>query len=194
MSSKRKNTPTKLASTETHIMDIMLNKQQSIGSPGGASTEHSDDNDCDLSQGRPPNGVRVTSPAPSSDGSVRDDGSESPGSDRQPRSKKQRILQSVMRRSPSPMDNNNMKKEDEDLLRRHLHEQEGMVPEGAALASIEAALNAPGSTKDKQARLNAMIQQLQSIKERLNQVRHTLLMQVNAMQMEGLVGDLSLDS
>jgi hypothetical protein len=170
MSSKRKNTPIKIASTESHMMDVLLNKD-AAQSPGAASdcSDAPNDNDCELPQTA--NGM-VASPA-SSEGSLH--GSESPGSDKTPRSKKQRILQSVMRRSPSPADNNNLKKGDdeEDMLRMHLNQQDALMPDDVSLASIEAALSAPGSNKDKQARLNAMIRQLQSIKESLSQVRTT---------------------
>lgn len=193
MSSKRKNTPTKLASNN-HMMDILLHKDQHKSpayenSDGGDSPVHSDSD----SESAPPSSdvLSQQNKSPSyyaNEDSFRD-GMESPGSDK-PQSKKQRILQSVLHqndscgsRSPSPESdlhlNNNLplttKPSARELRDSVASSEDGAMSEeqdDGAFASIEAALKAAGSTKDKQKRLNAMIQQLQSIKDQLSQVSH----------------------
>ena len=109
MSSKRKNTPTKLAASNI-VTDIMMHKdhqrasyENSIPSDTDSHLHSDSDSECDMA-------LHIVteqhkSPCYSAQDDAYREGADSPGSDK-PQSKKQRILQSVMRLDNSNHGNN----------------------------------------------------------------------------------------
>ena len=181
MSSKRKNTPTKLAKDE-----VVIQREKLEQCSDGDSNHGDSDSDSESSLS-----LHIVSKPEQLD-EYRD--SDSPGSER-PQTKKQRLLQSVKCEnsdsdSESQTNNNNMTKPNggsqrksmDNVLRRLSSKVSETVPQdgvngvrvgengGAVMENIKAAIGAEGSLKEKEKRLSDMIAQLQAMKESLAKV------------------------
>ena len=182
MSSKRKNTPTKLAKDEVVIQREKIEQC----SDGDSNCDSDSDSDSSLS-------LHIVSKPEQLD-ELHD--SDCPGSER-PQSKKQRILQSVQCSGQSDSEsessymnhnnnnNNNMTKSSSGPIRKSmdtvLRKLSSKQTESAVcnlkaespgesvevMDNIKAAIGAEGSLKDKERRLSDMIAQLQAMKESL---------------------------
>ncbi len=190
MSSKRKNTPTKLSKD-----DVLIHREHSIenGSDGDSHNESDSESESSLS-------LHIVSKSDQIEDY--ENGADSPGSLDRPQSKKQRILQSVKCDNESDTDpevsylnNNNIltkptvglmntRKSMDSVLRRlnhkadsHHHTMKGnhTVQEGGdVIDSIKAAMSSSESVEDKEKKLSLMIAQLQNMKESLAQQKDSI--------------------
>ena len=184
MSSKRKNTPTKLSKDE-----VLIHREHIENGSDGDSHNESDCDDSDSSLS-----LHIVSKPEQLDDLT--DGADSPASLDRPQTKKQRLLQSVKCDNESDNDtelsyhnNNNIltkpttglimnsRKSMDSVLRRLNHKAEmkdltvqngGPEDETQVMDSIKAAISTTDSVEDKEKKLAEMIAQLQSMKERLS--------------------------
>ena len=181
MSSKRKNTPTKLAK------DVEMMLQKDVIENGSDGDSHID-SDSDMSDSAIP--LHIASRQDSNFDDVPDSVASPTSSDPgRPQSKKERILNSV-RNSESSSDeqddfggetvphlNNNLTKpgsglnsrKSVDHILKRLNPTAAEVEdgEGNVLDSVKAVLSTSTSVEDQQKRLGDMIAQLQSLKDNL---------------------------
>lgn len=167
MSSKRKNTPTKLAKDE-------------VGEEMENGTLEGHDSDVDSETGLTIQMGKRDTPSPEEGVDYGDGGSpiSDPGSDR-PQSKKQRLLQSIRDDSdeeelhnnnnimtkPSPIGLNHRKSMDTVLRRLNKGSDISRPNEDDLLENLKAHLSSSDNTEDKERKLAEMINQLQTLRE-----------------------------